>query len=166
MKFDSLGFFCVWPVPTFKRYITPEMLHSRQQHWTGDLPQLQKLWVGQGYKASSYKCEMEDIIKAFDNTMTKVHTGKTTPVTPGSATHGDGESAPLVHQKILNSNVWDAMRLLHGRGAHSPCMWYVGDKSCRSDEACEKREAGQNMRDWGPGQAKRNNIMAREGCGR
>ena len=55
--------------------------------------------------------------------------------------YGDEEALlPHIKQKAIRPEVWDATGHLSGRGAHMPVLFYVGDRSRRSEQRLVERE--------------------------
>ena len=135
-RFDSLGLFCVKKVRWVTRFITlPAILR------TDDKVKLHVFREAQGYPCSSYlgdRPAIEEYCKEH------VHT------------HGDDEDAaaeeplPCIRQRILDPEMWDAPGELAAHGAHMPLLFFVGDRTHRTNESLTAREIRMTARGWGP----------------
>ena len=134
-RYDSLGLFALKPVSTFSRLLTVPTLRGE------GAKNLQAFDIMQGYKATAYQGGEQKILAAYGDTV--------------GYTHGDGDSLPHIKQKALQTQIWDATGRLRGHGAHMPLLFYVGEKSGRSEQALTTREQNMVHRGWGPSSVNR-----------
>ena len=139
-RYDSLALFAVKPVSTLSRLLTVPILRGdgAQSVW---LKELDEFEVAQGYAASSYLGGEPKILAAFQH--------------ESPSTHGGGDILPHIKQKALRPEVWNAAGGLRGHGAHMPLLFYVGQRSRRSEKALAAREINHTRRGWGPNSSNR-----------
>ena len=137
-RFDSLGLFAVTAVTAISRALVSADLRTGNN--------LQEHVKGQGYPATSYLGGMKAVDAAF------------------LSTHGRGVSDALPHikQKAICAEAWDAPNALFASGAHMPLLFYIGDRSYRTEKKLEEREAKMAARGWGPGSTNRYRLMERQ----
>ena len=61
----------------------------------------------------------------------------------------------------MNKDMWDKGNELFAAGAHMPLLFFIGDRSRRSPDALDRREAADIARGWGPGSEHRQNTRGR-----
>ena len=150
-RFDSLGLFAVKKVIGFERLLTVAVLEGGGEN---DLHEFQD---AQGYPSSAYLGGHQAIIEALDDCGVVTHGGGAASSSWDDQTEVE-QVLPFVKQKAIDPRVWDAPGRLRGHGAHMPLLFFVGDRSLRSEDALTAREAKQIARGWGPGSLKRSHF--------
>jgi len=148
--FDSLGLFALQPIQDLKR------LHNLGNlRLDAALPpgaHLREFLKAEGYSERSYLGRGEAIEAAFRSD------------TRGGGVEWPRATLPMVKQKALIPEVWDATNTLRGHGAHMPLLFYVGKRGFRSTERLKQREVNMTARGWGPGSP--NRIRHMQGLGK
>ena len=124
--FDSLGLFALQPIEDLRRLHNLDNLQLDAVLPPGQ--HLREFLKAEGYSERSYLGRGEAIEAAYRSD------------TRGGGVEWPRATVPMIKQKALIPEFWDATGSVRGHGAHMPLLFYVGNtKGCkgRGDTICK-----------------------------